>query len=227
MILLHASFGACLRLGLFPWMSAVAWLAVIPGEIWDRVLPRTIALARTENVRESAFTKLAVIAGLLIALGGNVLVIEPQLPFAHALGRLASVVGLQQYWLLFAPTADEAARMEDGYYVEIAQRPNGESIDLMSEDGRVTWERPALISETFANRRWRHYLANLLLSFPRGSSQFHTIMASRQAYARFLCAHQPAPEGRLKRVTVYFVARRLGHPEDAPTRQLIAQEYCE
>ncbi len=225
MILLHASLGACLRLGLFPGVSIVAWLAVIPGEVWDHLLPATAA--DTVEVPEPRFVRAAVVVGLLIAMGGNVLVMEPQVPLAHGLGRLASLVGLQQYWLLFAPTREEAAHLEDGYYVEVAQQSDGQTVDLMSPDGKLTWERPALVSNMYANRRWRHYLANLLLSFPRGSSQFATLMSSRQAYARFLCGHHPTVEGRFKRMSVYFVARRFGHPEETPTRQLLAQEYCE
>ena len=231
MVLLHASFGACLRLGLFPFVSMAAWLAVIPGEAWDRLLPATRDSSPKASVAapvaESSLLKGAALAGLLIALGGNVLVLAPELPFTRPLGRLASLVGLQQYWLLFAPTAVEAAHLDDGYYVEVGQPPSGDSLDLMAADRQLTWQRPALISASYANRRWRHYLANLRLSFPTGSRQFHTLMASRQAYAQFLCRRETAAGDALARVSVYFLSYRFGHPADSPPADdSLAQEYC-
>jgi hypothetical protein len=223
MVLLHASFGACLRLGLFPLVSATAWLAVIPGEVWDRLRLRT----RPSPVApEPRWIRFPVVAGLLIALGANVLVLGPDLPLARPLGRLASLAGLQQYWLLFAPTNDEASRLEDGYYVEAAQRRSGEMTDLMAADGQLSWQRPPLISATYGNRRWRHYLANLRLSFPVASSQFRTLMASRQAYAAFLCRRESEGGQAISRVSVYFLSYRFGHPEDTPTRTLLAQAFC-
>jgi hypothetical protein len=227
MVLLHVSFGLCLRLGLFPLVSAAAWLAVIPGEVWDRFLPITRTAPASSPVAETRLTKGAVIAGLLVALGGNVLVLGPDLPLARPLGRLASLVGLQQYWLLFAPTVAEAAHLEDGYYVEVAQPRSGDAVDLMAPDRRLSWERPPLISAAYANRRWRHYLANLRLSFPTGSRQFHTVMASRQAYARFLCQREATAGDALSRVSIYFLSYRFGHPEDPPTRLLLAQDHCD
>jgi hypothetical protein len=226
MVLLHASFGACLRLGLFPLVSATAWLAVIPGEVWDRLVPSARLSPDAPPVPESRWIRVPVVIGLLIALGGNVLVLGPDLPLARPLGRLASLVGLQQYWLLFAPTRDEAAHLEDGYYVEVAQRRSGEMVDLMAADGQLSWQRPPLISATYGNRRWRHYLANLRLSFPTASSQFHTLMASRQAYAAFLCRREAEMGRALGRVSIYFLSYRFGHPEDTPTRTLLAQSFC-
>ncbi len=35
--LLHAAFGVFLRLDIFPYMSAAAWLVFLPGAFWDRV----------------------------------------------------------------------------------------------------------------------------------------------------------------------------------------------
>jgi len=96
----------------------------------------------------------------------------------------------------------------------------------MSRDRTLTWLRPELVSEAYANRRWRHYLANLRLSFPPGSRQFQTLMTSRQSYARFLCRRESAAGDELTRVSVYFLSQRFRHPEDTPTRQLLAQEYC-
>jgi hypothetical protein len=227
MVLLHLSFGACLRLGFFPFASAAAWLAVIPGVAWDRLFPATRPDPLAAPAAEPKLTRFAVIAGLLIAVGGNVLVLAPELPIARPLGRLASLVGLQQYWLLFSPTAPEAAHLEDGYYVEVGQPRVGDAVDLLAPDRQLSWQRPPLISAQYANRRWRHYLANLRLSFPVGSRQFHTIMTSRQAYARFLCRREAAAGNALTRVSIYFLSYRFGHPEDVPTRTLISQDHCD
>ncbi len=37
-ILLHVGLGLALRLGIFPWVCVIAWLALLPTGFWDRVL---------------------------------------------------------------------------------------------------------------------------------------------------------------------------------------------
>jgi hypothetical protein len=36
-MLFHAGLALCLELGTFPWVCVVAWLAVLPGALWDRI----------------------------------------------------------------------------------------------------------------------------------------------------------------------------------------------
>jgi hypothetical protein len=36
-MLFHAGLAICLELGTFPWVCVVAWLAVLPGALWDRI----------------------------------------------------------------------------------------------------------------------------------------------------------------------------------------------
>lgn len=42
-ILFHAGLALCLELGHFPFVCMVAWLPLLPGSLWDRILPRLAA----------------------------------------------------------------------------------------------------------------------------------------------------------------------------------------
>jgi hypothetical protein len=76
--------------------------------------------------------------------------------FPQRLNGIGEAARVDQYWNLFAPYPS----LEHGWYVLNARLRDGDQVDLLT--GRpVTWARPALVSATYRNERWRKYLMNL------------------------------------------------------------------
>src|SRR5581483_2812545 len=150
---------------------------------------------------------------------------HPILP--DAARRAVEACGLQQYWVVFSPPAGELTT--DGYFVAPGLAIDGSQVDLFKPDGLLTWEQPPLISSSFGDARWRHFYANLVVEWARGSDQWRDSLAVRDATARWLCRdfaarHPEAPH--LARASLYFVEHRVDEPGQAPTRRLLAQVAC-
>jgi hypothetical protein len=146
--------------------------------------------------------------------------------FPSWLHRTTEAIGLQQYWIVFSP---RNATMTDGFFVAAALRADGKAVDLFAHDGPVTYERPALVSGTFTNTRWRHFYGNLAIEWPRGTNQQRTMIAVREATADWLCrdyARRHPDEPRLLRVSLYIVEHWMEKPDLPPTRRLISQVAC-
>lgn len=69
----------------------------------------------------------------------------------------AKTLKLEQKWTMFAPYPTKAS----GWFIAEAKLKNGTSVDLMREDGKLSWDKPEKVDETFQNYRWRKYLTNM------------------------------------------------------------------
>jgi hypothetical protein len=217
-----------LELGHFPYVCAVAWLALLPTWFWDRIMPRSperLGAPPGGGVPETIATPvwMQVMAGVLLiyVFFWNVRTIdferfEPLLP--QRLNWLGEGLGLGQSWGMFAPYPSK----ESGWYVIVGTREDGRQVDLFTGGGPVRWDRPELVSATFKNTRWRKYLMNLAqLEHAR----------YRDGYARYLCGQWNAAHiggERLKSVEVYFMlAITLPNDQASPRhRVLLGTHVC-
>ncbi len=220
-IALHGSFWLFLRLSIFPPLSIAAWLLLLPSSVWDG--------AGAEEVREVpahwtrvAAAKAVLLVELLYVVGTHLA--QPILP--ELARRAVEAAGLQQYWVVFSPPRPEL--VTDGFFVAPGLLQDGSQIDLFKPDERLTWERPALISTSFASSRWRHFYANLVVDWAHGSNQWHDTLLVREATAHWMCRDFEArhPDRKLVRASLYFVEHPVEHPGTEPRRRLLAQVAC-
>ncbi|MCK6551002.1 HTTM domain-containing protein [Myxococcota bacterium] len=181
-ITLHLSFGAFLELGVFPYLAAAVWVMVLPSELWDRGATRPIAI---EPMRSPTSVIAAAALALVVLL--NVPVVWPRVTLPRPVAELGVALGLQQYWGVFAPRPVTPLSMSDGWWRVVGRTASGAEVDV-ERGGPVSFERPARIAAELRDHRWRHYLANLRVTWPEGSEARRTIDASRRAWAELLCA---------------------------------------
>jgi len=162
-----------LRLGLFPWVCATAWLIFLPASFWDimgrkpmdqktksqRKKPKSVAASAPKSVglldrSVSGFILISLIdiwAWNMASLNGS-----EAFRWMKQIDPWGHVFRLDQQWNMYAPYP----RKEHGWLVIPADLANGTEIDLFTGQP-VSWEKPGDISAYFGNDRWRRYLSNL------------------------------------------------------------------
>jgi hypothetical protein len=182
-VLFHIGLGLCIELGIFPAVCIAGWLVFVPARLWDRIEPRlspalvrwprwlpepVTALARrglqrvrprTLHLRIGRLGNAAACASLLTIVAWNLRATDFKRfsrVFPASWSGPVELLRIDQYWNLFAPYPS----LEHGWYVLDARLRGGREVDLAT--GRpVRWDRPALVSATYRNERWRKYLMNL------------------------------------------------------------------
>ena len=76
----HVALGLCLHLGLFSWVSALAWLALLPALAWQRAGSATRPGVDVDRSRTKGALVLAAIA---VSAGPDVFFVHPARTFAH------------------------------------------------------------------------------------------------------------------------------------------------
>jgi len=238
-VLLHVVLALLLRLGLFPAVAIAAWLTLLPPSTWDALVRRLgvgslagafapEAGARLPRGRPLLALVFAAV-GLTVVLLFNVSVLAPRMPVPRLALEAARALGLQQYWSLFSPNPVNAFVMTDGWVELVATLEDGTELDVLAAGVPVRSVRPANVAESFANRRWRHYVANVLTPWPVRSEQRATVEASRAAWLSWRCsawnAHAP-PARRMRAVRLVWMQQRLGHPEDVPQPEILRRAAC-
>lgn len=184
---------ASLKIALFPYIRCVAWLVVLPGWFWNRVMalaarwrgpagdhdgirsrrdwiaaPAKLArtdpprsgwlVARPVSIRPSRLNTVLASVLCVYVLLWNLRTVSPQ-TWRILLPReaeLAKLLHIEQKWEMFAPHP----LTDDGWFVAPALLRDGSSVDLLS-GGPARWDKPASVSSTFRNARWRSYLMRL------------------------------------------------------------------
>lgn len=236
---LHLILAFLLRLGLFPAIAIAAWLTLLPPSTWER-LERWLGVGLLDGAfapeagarlpRGRPLVALWLVAfGLTVVLLFNLSVVAPRVPVPRAAIRAARAVGLQQYWSLFSPNPVNAFAMTDGWVELVATLEDGTELDVLAGGVPVRSVRPGNVADTFANRRWRHYVANVLFPWPLRSEQRTTVEASRAAWLNWRCAewNSHALAGRrMRAIRLVWMQQRLGHPEDVPQPEILRRAVC-
>lgn len=197
-----------LYLGIFPFVCAAAWMQFLPARFWDewrhrlpgqsrvealgrkivhRVAPPTsLDLAETHplQVRSPRLTSRLVpwlsnvaVAFLLVYVAlWNLRTIDFE-RYEKILPRSANFVGnflqLGQLWNLFAPFP----ATEDGWFVFEGTTVGGRTVDART-GGEPSHDKPANVSRSLGNQRWKKYLMNL----DERQNGLH-----RRFFGRYLC----------------------------------------
>jgi hypothetical protein len=236
---MHLALACLLRLGLFPSVAIAAWLTLLPPATWDG-LERQLGLggfggafapelgARLPRGKPLLAT-LLLASGLVLVLLFNLTVLAPGVRVPRWAVWGARAVGLQQFWSLFSPNPVNAFVLTDGWVELIAELEDGTQLDVLGDGVPVRTARPANVADTFANRRWRHYVANVITPWPVRSEQRLTVEASREAWLQWRCAdwNGRAPAGRRAReLRLVWMQQRLGHPEDVARPEILRRVVC-
>ncbi|HEX5271397.1 MAG TPA: HTTM domain-containing protein [Gemmataceae bacterium] len=211
----------CLELGPFPWVCAVAWLALLPGRFWDRLASLFRRPQLPADPLPSASRLLNVLAAsfLVYVFLWNLRTTDSRLwgrVLPARAGFIATTFGIDQEWNMFAP----CPLKDGGWHVVQGDRPDGSVVDLLRDGAPVCWEQPELVSATYPNERWRKYLINL---WARDN------VAHRPLYARYLLRQWNARhKGQLAidSVEVYFMLKRTlpDYQESRPEKVLLCAE---
>jgi hypothetical protein len=187
-----------LELGLFPWVCAVGWLAFLPKNFWDNIVPavqqslRDFAFSRTPaplpRLRERNLVPTKSLAGgnhfaanaialavLLFVVCWNVRTTDFERHekwFPRKLNVFAQALRIEQYWSMFSPYPMH----DDGWFVAPCRMSDGTEIDLIT--GReLDLQKPERVANLYPSQRWRKYSMNL---------RRDTHRAYRTGYVRWL-----------------------------------------
>ena len=175
-LLMHLTFALCFNLGVFPFMSAVAWVAFIPTAFWDRLEER-FRPGRRQAASPIRPTRLgsavaAVCLGLVVALNVRSLPpLERWVPAAVA--RVGHALRLTQTWGMFT-----TEQIPHGWFVVPGRLADGREVDLLGGGDTVPWERPALVTAIYPSSRW----IQLLHAYPKFDESPYW-----SSYAAYLC----------------------------------------
>ena len=204
---LHVGFGLCLHLGSFPWISSLMMLPFVPTWFWARTrlaflplsppLPR-LSLGRLLCDLPVAALLLAMLWALLPSMLNGY-----RLPGSFARG--AGFLRMTQNWAMFADLDQKP-----GWDVVDAELENGSHVDLWlaAPEGKLSWERPAVISETYPDWRWRKVM--MALPSPRAQGIFPPLVG--YLARRYERNHPQGPS--VKQVTVVRMTQE--NPLPAP-----------
>jgi hypothetical protein len=132
---------------------------------------------------------------------------------------LLNFVRIDQHWGLFAPYP----RTTDGYFVILGKKANGQEIDYLRPDERVTWEKPDDVSESFGNFRWRKYFRDLR----RETKRMHLRLYSDYVCRTYNGSH--TGQDALVSVEIYFMSRKTRPtPGHYPTEKVhLSRHRCD
>jgi predicted DCC family thiol-disulfide oxidoreductase YuxK len=138
-------------------------------------------------------------------------------PWQDSIGLTLAV---DQKWNMFAPNP----LTYDGWYVVNGRLQDGEQVNVIHPNQRVSFVPPASIADEYPNERWRKYLMNLSLP---DNTQY------RLYYGRYLC--RTWNDGRalqdahaLISFDIYFMAHQnsIDHPPVGFSRDLLWHHEC-
>lgn len=149
---LHVGIELFMDIGLFPTISVVCWLPLVPGWLWDRL---RWPLADGKGVPWQWWTWLwqwVATWAVLMMLWWNLGSVWPE-PFAvRGWSRRAAIfVRLDQYWDMFAPKPFT----DDGWHVLSAETVDGRTIDLFRGGAPRRWAKPEDLSIYYPSEHWR------------------------------------------------------------------------
>ncbi len=216
-LLLHLTFGLCFSLGMFPFMSAVAWLVFIPSWFWERLGAASSGSDAPELQPSQAGNVIAgVCIGLVLALNvRSVPATQHMIP--PVLERLGRVLRLEQSWGMF--TTDQ---IPHGWFVVAGTLANGGEVDLLGGGGPVPWTQPELVTALYPSSRW----IQVLHGYPRLAESPYW-----PSFAAYFChawnrGHDS--DSRVVRVSIGYVYRDMNRPgPDGLHPKVFLEQACD
>lgn len=133
------------------------------------------------------------------------------------LWRMSTILGLDQYWGMFAPHPIA----DDGWYVVPGRLRSGRAVDAYRR-GPLSWEKPARVSAMYPSERWRKYMMILTSRGARRNLPFFSDYLCRR-WNRADRASDP-----LVNLRVVFMGERTleGYRVAAPRPRLLYEHEC-
>ena len=244
--LLHTGMGLGLELGHFPYICGVAWLAYLPSQFWEmtrvrnlieRIRRRLGPIAKSlwpsiqqlyakwpvgeSKIAPSLLGSTVAMFFLIYVVLWNLRGYNPRdygWAFPDKLEWLTGITWVDQRWNMFSPRP----MTDDGWYVIPGKLLNGKEVDLFTGGKPVSWDRPACVSATFSDTRWRKYMLNLWSA---------DCSAHRLWYARYLTrCWNDTHEGDEKMESFEIDFMRQNTTADGvrppPEKVMIWQHFC-
>lgn len=168
----HLGIGLTMRLGLFAWISALAWVVFLPGSVWR---PRVDGQAQERSPIRDA---LVVVSVLLAAYHLMAPRARPSaIGEVSSYHQLALMLGWEQRWPMFAP---RPATMSPWWIVE-GVTPDGKQLDLWA--GETVGVKPATWEAAYRSVEWVGYMFQVL-----GGTRVH-----HEALGQYFCRERNGP----------------------------------
>ena len=203
----HLGIDLALTVGLFSYVSWIAWLLFVPSSVWDWVAPMDPPDPESDPLEARSRRQ------RYVSIGGNVMagflllyvcwnaVSTLQEPWAKELmptwgRRVGNLLVLRQKWSLFS-----RPMKNDGWYVAVGRLQDGEAIDLLRDGLPADWdsyEKPKYIYRRSPNHRWRKMYRRLV------SDRYKRY---RDPLCRYLGEHWNAthPEAQITSIELHFM----------------------
>lgn len=154
---LHLGFALFINVGMFPLVSIVSWLPLIPAATLDR-MTRTATASRWRQRPPALMSALG--AALLVYM--VLILVRPLTPIGTKLMPMAwmgpaQAIGLDQKWDMFAPSPPSV----DGWYLFEGATESGQLVNLYNPGLEASLERPEHVLQTVGNRRWGKVFSRL------------------------------------------------------------------
>lgn len=188
---LHAGIAATCDIGLFPYVSIVLWVPLIPGVAWSWFGGRSSSELDESSLFEAGALSTAsplqngrlvagvsivlVLAAQLLVLGSAVLYAAPGLrricevpAVRKVVHSTLSLTKLQQSWGVFKFDDDPP----DGWFVVEGTLGDGSKVDILRGMVPVDWSKPPLSGPRRLHVVWRTYLNRQELSGGHNLTRF-------------------------------------------------------
>lgn len=235
----HMGINLSLYVGLFPWISTVSLVGIIPNladdygrvskKIWVyienyrsrwqslqvRFLSRRVPVKIVYAPKESILTTAVILFFLIYTFTWNLGSIGKSVYGYSSLHWVAHLLRIDQYWGMFAP----AVFKDDGWFILAGKTKDAQEIDIKKNGGEVSYQKPEVIADFFKNDRWRKYHENIL--FVRNSH-----------YRLYYCSYllnkwneQQGPEKKLARLSIIYMkeVNLPDYKESVPKREVLCE----
>ncbi|MEM9663427.1 MAG: HTTM domain-containing protein [Bacteroidota bacterium] len=223
----HLGLAATLNLGIFPFVCATAWVAVLPSRFWDWMAPDRVPAALVP--RPMLGTAGTVVAALLIvaSLGESAqqslsVVLGPADDASKpAVMRWPRAVGIFQHWDMFAPRPTTY----DVWYAFVGVRTDSTRVNVFPESGWPVFDepdpfaKPALASRLYPNQRWRKFLME---NYPSDAYEAHRDRLTTYLWQRWHATHPDQPLVRIDVEQFLEVTPPPGLPKTVQHERLLA-----
>jgi hypothetical protein len=226
-VAMHLAIAATMSLGLFPWVSILGWVLILPSETLDWIqgalgIGMSVpAQAASGNAPRGSLlgTGIQVLGAYLLCavLIWNIrcLGTKPEELHPSSLDAPLLAAQLDQRWNMFAPRPNYIS----GWYVAPADLADGSHVDLMNVGKPVSWTRPDIVAATYPDFRWRKYLINI------GLSRFEGYGPGLSPYLRRHWDETHSASQKVRQLKVCFVWQDLSAGENPPVRNTVISKY--
>lgn len=214
LIAMQGGFLFLLSVGLFPWISMVALVALIP---WRS----SVDCSKTHTKLSNGWGERVAALFVLMMLFWQITLVPLQFKNSALMGKMPDamawvykVTRLAQSWSMFSPDPPD----RDGWYVLEWSTGDSESIDLLQGGVPVRWGKPLAVDRMFLSERWKEWMLKVQL---RGLKWDRTVAQ---------LVHEASRQGHLDptrepfQVRLWYVEEAYDEPEESPSRHLLFEK---